>query len=123
MSRGLPFPCPLCTVPFGSLFRGASFVSLIRFDDLLHDRVADHIDSALGRVAFALPEIPAHLEGVEELVASNVKEFGDVLQEVGKALMDGRIDRNEIRRLEREIQEQVRQAMALLESLKGMAEE
>lgn len=86
-------------------------------------RLIDFIEGAVGRVAFSLPEIPAKDVKLDKLIAESVKEFGDVLQEVGSALSDGRIDRIELKRCEKEILDQVRKVMSLLEALRKRVQE
>ncbi len=85
-------------------------------------RLLDYLEASCGRVAYSLPEIPKEMGEISALVTSAVKEFGDVLTEAGKALADGRIDLWEAKRLEKEIMDQVRVVMALLEAVKRQAE-
>jgi len=63
--------------------------------------------SQVNCVLLPLPDVPVSFERIGELVSSSVKEFGDVLTEVGKALADHRVTRLEAKRLSREIDEQV----------------
>lgn len=84
-------------------------------------RVLDYLEASCGRVAYQLPEIPKGMDEIHSLVSASVKEFGDVLTEAGKALADGRIDLWEAKRLEKEIIDQVRVVMALLEAVKRQA--
>ncbi len=96
---------------------------LARFAQVTGGRHAiNFLVRSIGCVMLELPEIPATFERIEELVAASVKEFGDVLSEVGRALVDHRITRQEAKRLEREIDEQVAKVMALKEAVKAAAE-
>lgn len=84
-------------------------------------RLFDFMEAAVGRVAFSLPELPTMIDNLPCLVADNVREFGDVLTAIGSALENGRIGEIEIKKIEVEILEQVRTAMALLEAAKRVA--
>ena len=81
-------------------------------------RLLDFMEASCGRVAFSLPEIPKRSQEIDRLVANNVQLFGNVLADIGLALEDGRIDGFEIKRIEADLLDQVRTAMALLEALK-----
>ena len=95
---------------------------LPRFVQVTGNRHAvEFLAQAIGCVLLDLPEIPASFERIEGLVADNVKEFGDVLTEIGRALADHRVTALEAKRLEREINEQIGKAMALLEAVKAAA--
>jgi len=77
--------------------------------------------SQVNCVLLPLPDVPVSFERIDELVSSSVKEFGDVLTEVGKALADHRVTRLEAKRLSREIDEQVATVMALKTELLALA--
>ena len=85
-------------------------------------RLVDYIEASVGRVAFLLPEIPDKLAGVDRLIAENVQLFGNALADIGAALQDGKIDNVEMKRIEVDLLQQVRTAMALLEALKKLQE-
>jgi hypothetical protein len=82
--------------------------------------VLDEMEFLSGRVAFSLPEIAGDPNGISTILAENVQEFGDVLQEIGKVMADGKIYRSEYAGLETEIMQQVRKSMALLKAAKDM---
>ncbi len=90
---------------------------------LLQDlAMMDYLESCLGRVAFAIPRAPECLADLQGELARTIKEFGDVVQAAGEALEDGLISRNEVKRIEREVYELVRQAMGFLQSVKDRME-
>jgi hypothetical protein len=71
------------------------------------------IADAVGGMFVELPQVPAGFKRIDDLVAQNVKEFGDVLTSIGQALADREITVAEAATLEREIDEQVAKAVAL----------
>ena len=85
-------------------------------------RLVDYIEAAVGRVAFALPEIPKKLSAIDTLIASNVQQFGNALADIGAALQDGEVDNFEMKQIETSLHAQVRTAMGLLEALKQQQE-
>jgi len=82
----------------------------------------DYLEACVGRVAFPLPEVPECVADLQAELARTIKEFGDVVTTAGQALEDGRILRNEVKRIEREIHELVRQALGFLQSVKDRME-
>lgn len=82
-------------------------------------RLLDFIESSCGRVSFSLPESPRQLADVDKLITRNIQQFGQALNDIGAALEDGVVDDVEIKRIELDLLDQVRTAMALLETLKG----
>ena len=96
---------------------------LARFAQVTGGRHAiNFLVRSINNVMLQLPEVPESFSRIEELIIENVKEFGDVMTEVGKALADHNITQLEAKRLEREIDEQVAKAMALKEAVKAAAE-
>jgi len=85
-------------------------------------RLLDFMEASCGRVAFLLPELPRTMAGVDNLVAENVRLFGGALNSIGEALKDGVIDDIELKRIEVDLLDQVRKAMALLQVLKSLEE-
>jgi len=82
----------------------------------------DYLEACVGRVAFPIPDCPAELADLNSELALTIKEFGDVVMETGKALEDGRLQRHEVVKVEREIDEVVRQLMAFRQVLKDSME-
>jgi len=82
----------------------------------------DYLESCLGRVAFGLPGAPECVVDLQGELARTIREFGDVVQVSGEALEDGLISRNEVKRIEREVHELVRQVMGFLQSVKDRTE-
>lgn len=82
----------------------------------------EYLASCVGCVLIKVPEAPAELADLNSELALVIKEFGDVVMETGKALEDGRIQRHEVVRIEREIDESVRQSLALKQALKDRME-
>lgn len=86
---------------------------------LLNDfAVLDYLEACVGRVAFRLPEISNEFKGFRRELAATVKEFGEVLEATGTALLDNHVSSEELVLIEREVNELVRQALCFLESLK-----
>lgn len=82
----------------------------------------DYLEACVGRVAFKVPEAPVALADLNSELALTIKEFGDVLMETGKALEDGRLQRHEVVKVEREVNEMVKQALGLVQLLKARME-
>jgi len=82
----------------------------------------DYLEACVGRVAFPMPEVPECVADLQFELAKTVKEFGDVVSSCGEALEDGRILRNEVKRIEREVHELVRQSLGFLRSVKDRME-
>ncbi|APG24073.1 phage regulatory CII family protein [Syntrophotalea acetylenica] len=91
---------------------------------LLNDSLAplDYLEACVGRVAFDLPQAPECVANLQAELARTIKEFGDVIAASGTALEDGRVQRNEVKRIEQEINEMVRQAFAFLQAVKDRME-
>jgi hypothetical protein len=79
------------------------------------------IADAVGVVMIDLPKVPSDFARIDDLVAQNVKEFGDVLSGVGQALADRKITRDEAVVLEREIDELLAKAAALKQEVRAAA--
>lgn len=82
----------------------------------------DYLEACVGRVAFPIPRAPERVADLQHELARTIREFGEVVTASGEALEDGRIQRNEVRRIEREVHELVRQAMGFLQAVKGRME-
>ncbi len=80
----------------------------------------DEIEFLLGRVAFALPDIPEDCNEFAKLVGETVSEFGDVLHEGGEMMRDGKVKPDEYGRFETEVIQLIRKAMAQLNAAKDL---
>lgn len=97
--------------------------ALSMFAKLTGGRLAlDWLEASVGRIAIDMPEAPANLDDVQAELYATVKEFGDMVQVSGRALMDGRIDGREAKRIERETLEMIRQAHVFLSAVQARAE-
>lgn len=79
--------------------------------------ILDEIEALLGRVSFVIPTAQAVPE-IHAETGKAIKEFGELIQEVAQAVLDGRIDRIEKERLEKEGHEAIRQIAHLLETVR-----
>jgi hypothetical protein len=62
-------------------------------------RALDHIETALGRVAFGIPKMESnHMLSMMDLVSRLAKEFGENIEEMSSALKDGVITKKEAQR-------------------------
>ena len=82
----------------------------------------NYLAACVGCVAFKIPDFPASMADLHTELALSIKEFGDVVQETGEALKDGRLQRHEFIKVEREIDEVVRQLMCFRQKLKEKME-
>ena len=83
-------------------------------------RALDRLERLLGRVAFPLPvATPDNMPDLMVLVGRLSKEFGDHMQEIAKALKDGKIDKGEARKCHKELLEM----MAVAAQLKAYLEQ
>jgi len=66
-------------------------------------RALDRIEALFDRVAFQLPRSDSEdMKPIMELVASISKEFGENIQELAKAIEDGKVTKKEARRCHNE---------------------
>lgn len=82
----------------------------------------EYLATCVGHVLVEVPEAPSELADLNSELALTIKEFGDVVMEAGKALEDGRLQRNEVVRIEREVNEMVAQALGFVQLLKERME-
>lgn len=80
----------------------------------------DQVEFLLGRVSFLLPEIPENCKEFRALMGESISEFGDVLQEGGKMVADGRVTAEEYARFETETLQSVRKQMAQLKAARDL---
>lgn len=79
--------------------------------------VMDFLERSLGRVAMRLPAAaPPPLAEVVLALGRASQEFGELVEAVGAAVRDGRIDAAEYARLQQEGWELIRKTVLLLES-------
>jgi hypothetical protein len=79
--------------------------------------VLDCIEQSLGRVAFLLPPPSRNLPDVYRLTMVSVREFGELMAEVEKAVSDGSISQSELGRIQEEGYEAIAAVVTLLKSL------
>lgn len=90
---------------------------------LLQDfTLLDYLESCVGRVAFQVPDAPEHISDLPAELAALLKRFGELVLATGTALEDGRVQRNDVKRIEREVNDLVRQLMAYLKAVKARME-
>lgn len=82
--------------------------------------ILDQIESLFNRVAFQLPKVSPDLACINRESATTIKEFGELMLEVARAVEDNRITRDELERVEKEGQEAIRQIAGLLEAVRQM---
>lgn len=58
--------------------------------------IADWMEAQLGRVAFAIPVVPARADVMHRALAERVQEFADFLRINGDALADGLLEPHEV---------------------------
>lgn len=80
--------------------------------------ILDEIETMFGRVAFRIPTVETFPE-IHAETGKAIREFGEFIQETAQAVIDGRIDRIENERIEREGHEAIRQIARVLEAVKG----
>lgn len=102
--------------------RAAHLAPLLRRTGTFH--ALNWLEYQLGRVAFSLPEVPREQREMQQHLAVSVQAFGQVLEEIGKAVSPtgpgGRsILPSEAKRAELRITECVRDLMALLRGIQG----
>lgn len=82
----------------------------------------NYLASCVGMVMFKLPDAPGGISELHKELALSIKEFGDVVMETGEALKDNRLQRHEVIKIEKEIDEVVRQLMGFRQKLKDNME-
>jgi len=76
-------------------------------------RLLDHIESALGRVAFELPKNRPGMEKLYAELSKSIKEFGELVRVIGDSMDDGKITAAEREQCKKEGYDLI-QAVALL---------
>ena len=79
--------------------------------------VLDHIENALGRIAFDLPKPNPCSLSLQRDLADCFKEFGEFAEVSAKAIADNRIDKTEFRQIEQQLLDLVRTAMRFLRTV------
>lgn len=69
-------------------------------------------------VIIPLPKINEDISEISDELLKTIKEFGDLAKEASAALQDGRIDRIEAKKIDKEAWELIRQVACFIEAVK-----